>query len=44
MFTFLNRKIARFILVASVALIATGVPFIEIAQAADCLAGSTCTG
>ena len=36
MFKSLNQKVARFILVATVALIAAGVPVAQIVQAADC--------
>ena len=44
MFTSIRRKIVRVLAVASLALIASGLPLVQIAQATECVGASTCSG
>lgn len=42
MFTTIQRKVVRLLAVVSLTLIASGLPLIQIAQAAECVGATTC--
>jgi len=44
MFATIQNKVVRLLAVASLALIASGLPLVQIAQAAECTANATCGG
>jgi hypothetical protein len=44
MFATIKRQIVRLLAVTSLALITSGLPLVQIAQAAECAANSTCGG
>jgi len=44
MFTSIKGKVVRLLAVASLALIASGLPLVQIAQAAECAGSAVCGG